>query len=152
MQIIGFTLKKILIERKNPIQGKLEIKSNITIDDIKTEEVTISKSPSLKFDFTFSLDYEPNVAKLEIKGSIIIMDDSEEYKEILKSWKKKKFESTIKTNIFNFILEKCNIKAIQLEDELALPIHLPFPKITNNPTPQKEQKEQKESSNPKYAG
>jgi len=146
MRIIGFTLKKVLIERKNPPKGKTEIKSNINIDNIEKEEVDISERPSLKFDFTFSVNYEPEVASVEIKGSVIALDEKGESKEILKEWKKKRFESNLKTGLFNFILDKCNLKAIQLEEELGLPFHIPFPKLTPAPV------QEKEKTSPKYAG
>jgi len=132
MKIIGFNISKILIERENPIKGKLEIKSGLDIADIKKEEVPISEKPGLKFDFSYKVDYNPNIAKLEIKGSLITLDDDNESKEILEAWKKKKYEHKSKVPIFNFIMSKCNIKAIQLEDEMGLPIHIPLPKLRNN--------------------
>ena len=145
MKIIGFAIKKISIERKNPIKDKYELKSNINIDGIEKEEVSFAQKDSLRFDFTFSVEYNPDIAKVEIKGSVIAMDEKDESKEILKEWKKKKFESPIKVAMFNFILDKCNIKAIQLEDELGLPLHIPFPKLSNAPP-------QPAKDNPKYAG
>jgi len=145
MKILGFSLNKVSIEKKEPIKGKLEIKSNLNIDEIKREEINISDKPALKFDFTYSIDYSPNVAKVEIKGSVITIEEEAEAKEIIKNWKKKKFSSEIKIPLFNLILDKCNLKALQLEDELSLPIHLPLPKLqaqsTSNSNP-----------NPHYAG
>ena len=50
--------------------------------------------------------------------------------------KKKKFTHAMKIPLFNFIMNKCNIKAIQYEDELGLPIHVQMPKLkakSNNP-------------------
>ena len=129
MKIIGFSLKKISVERKNPIKGKLEIKTGLNIENIIKEEVPISDSPALKFDFNYNINYEPNLAKLEIKGSIITLDDKSESEEILKEWKNKKFSHSSKLAIFNFILSKCNIKAIQLEDEIGLPFHIEMPKL-----------------------
>jgi len=32
--------------------------------------------------------------------------------------------------LFNFIMNKCNIKALYLEDEMGLPLHIPLPKIS----------------------
>jgi len=152
MQIIGFSLKKVLIERKNPIKGKLEIKSNINLDNIEKEDISASVKPTLRFDFTFSIKYEPSIADLEMSGAVIAVGEEEQFKEILKEWKKKKFDSNIKVGLFNFILSKCNIKAIQLEDELGLPLHIPFPKLGPAEAPQKEEKDKKDKPSPKYAG
>ena len=122
-------MNKLLVERKNPIKGKLSIKSKLGMDDIKAEEVSVSKNPALKFDFTYEINYEPNVAKIEIKGVVIAIDDKDEGKAILKDWKDKKFLSPVKIPLFNFIMNKCTLKAIELEEELGLPIHIPLPKI-----------------------
>ena len=35
----------------------------------------------------------------------------------------------------NFIMEKCNLKSLQLEEDLALPWHVPLPKITDKAPP-----------------
>jgi hypothetical protein len=143
MKIIGFNISKILVERKSPIKGKLEIKSGLDIENIEKDEVPISPTPALKFDFSYKLDYNPNIAKIEIKGSIVTLDDKDESKDILKKWKKKKFDHASKIPLFNFIMSKCNIKAIQLEDDLGLPLHIPMPKL----------KAQSDNNNPaNYAG
>ncbi len=129
MRIIGFSLEKVLAERKNPIKGKVEVKSNIDIKNIQKQEVAISKSPGLKFDFDFTIDYEPKFANVIISGSVIALDEKEESAEILKEWKKKKFVHPVKLALFNFIMDKCNLKALQLEDDLSLPMHIPLPKL-----------------------
>ena len=133
MKIIGFNLHKLSIERKNALKGKLNIKSKLDIEDIRQEIVPISKSPALKFDFAYSITYEPNVAKTDIKGSVIALDDKNEAESILKEWKSKKFSNQLKVPLFNFILSKCNLKALKLEDELGLPLHIPFPKLRPRP-------------------
>jgi hypothetical protein len=137
MKIIGFSLKKISAEKINPPKGKLEIKSGLNIEDISKEEVTITEKESIKFDFIYTIDYSPEFAKIEIKGTAIVLDDKGESKEIIKEWKKKKFVHPIKLPLFNFIMDKCNLKALELESEIGLPFHLPFPKFTANPTPDK---------------
>lgn len=136
MKIIGFTVSKISGEKKKLIQEKLEIKSNIDIKDIQKQKINISENPGLKIDFEFKVDYDPKVANILIGGSIIVLDDDKQSEDILKNWKKKKFEHPIKLPLFNFIMEKCNLKSLQLEEDLALPFHIPLPKLTNkNTTP-----------------
>jgi len=129
MRIIGFNLSKFSINREEKIDGKLEIKQNINIDDIQKEKITISKDEALKIKFTFSINYEPKFAEVEFKGNIIGMPDKNELKEVLKEWKDKKIPEGMKTGIFNFIMAKCNIKALVLEDEMGLPTHIPMPRI-----------------------
>lgn len=130
MKIIGFSINKVSGEKKKELKGKSEIKSGLNIDEISKEEINISDKSSLKFDFTFNIDYSPDFGNIEIRGSVMILDDKDEGKEILKEWKKKKFIHPVKLPLFNFIMEKCNLKALQLEEELSLPFHIPFPKLT----------------------
>jgi len=84
MKIIGFTINKIQAERKNPVKDKLEIKSGLNIEDITKETVDISKNSAIKFDFTYSVDYTPDVAEIKIKGSVIAIDEKGESKDLLK--------------------------------------------------------------------
>lgn len=158
MKIIGINLAKISIERKNPIKDKLEISSNLNIEDIRKEEVSVSKSSTLLFDFNYTVNYNPNIAQIQIKGSAITFDDQNEAEGILKEWKQKKFEHPIKIALLNFILNKCNIKSMQFEDEMNLPTHINLPQLTQNskeaPKSEKTEKSNnKDSKNPaSYTG
>jgi hypothetical protein len=130
MQIIGFSLNKISVERQEKQQGKLEIKQNINIDNISKDEINISSKEVIKINFTFDVDYSPDFAKVELKGQTILLPEEEELKDILKDWKKKEISEKIKIPLFNFIMSKCNIKALELEDELSLPLHIPMPRLS----------------------
>ena len=130
MQIIGFNLNKISIERKEKQQGKLEIKQNINIDDISKDEINISDKEIVKINFTFSVDYSPDFARVELKGQAVLLPEAEELKEVLKEWKKKQVSDKFRVPLFNFIMGKCNIKALELEDELNLPLHIPMPRLS----------------------
>jgi hypothetical protein len=148
MKIIGFAISKIEAERKKPIDSKVSIKTGINIKNISSEEINISDKPSLKFDFESVLSYEPSLANITISGSVIILDDKEEGKSILDDWKKKKFEHPLKLPLYNFIMEKCTIKALQLEEDLGIPFHIPFPKLTAS----KEEPKKDKVSSASYAG
>lgn len=129
MRVIGFNFEKISIERKESIKGKIEIKSNIGVENVEKEKVDISEKDSLKFTFTYSLKYDPNIASLEFKGFILALVDKDEFKLITKEWKKKKIPEKIRIPLFNLILNKCNLRALQFEEEFNLPIHIPMPKL-----------------------
>ncbi len=129
MQIIGFNLTGISVNRKEKIQGKLEIKQNINIDDVIRDKINISKDEILKINFTFNVNYESDFAKVEFKGIVLLLPEKEELREITKNWKKKKIPEKFRVPLFNFIMSKCNIKALSLEDEMALPLHIPMPKL-----------------------
>jgi hypothetical protein len=133
MQIIGFSLSKILIQRKEKFQGKLEISQNIDIKEVEKEKIPISKDEAVKAQFSFIINYSEDFAKLEFTGYVLLMPEKDELKEILKSWKDKKLPDEIRVPLFNFIMSKCNIKALTLEDEMSLPLHIPMPRLNQSP-------------------
>ena len=132
MRIIGFNLMKISIERKEQIEKELKISQNIGIKEIIKEKIPVSNDEALKITFDFTIDYSGDSAKIEFKGNLIILPEKEETKKILKSWKDKKFTDEFRIPLFNFIMSKCNIKALGLEDELFLPPHIQMPRISPN--------------------
>ena len=129
MNIIGFNFTKISIEKKSTDFSKIEVKSNIDILDIKEVKSELFKlSGSLiAVDFSYTIDYSPEIANLTFKGDILFSVDSKKAKEILKEWESKKIQEDFKSPLFNIILKKSNIKALSFEDEIGLPFHLPLP-------------------------
>lgn len=132
MKIIGFNLTKISIERKEKLEKELKVTQNINIVDITKEKIIISKDESLKISFKLEIDYGGDFANLEFKGNIMLLPEKEETKKILKSWKDKKLSEEFRNPLFNFIMTKCTIKALGLEDELSLPPHIQMPRIAQN--------------------
>jgi len=129
MRIIGFNLTKIAIERKEEISGDLKITQNVDIKELVKEKTPVTKDEVLKIKFKFEIKYSNDIAKLEFEGNIILMPDKDEMKMLLDSWKDKKIPETSRIPLFNFIMSKCNIKALSLEDELNLPLHIPLPRL-----------------------
>lgn len=129
MKIIGFTIRKILAEVKGSQKTDIEVTSNLNLEDIKETKIEPTKQKSIIIDFNFYVDYKPDVAKIEFKGHLILLDDENKTEEIIKSWKQKNLPEEIKLSILNYILEKCNIKSLELEEELGLPLHIPLPKF-----------------------
>lgn len=129
MQIIGFNLTKILIEKKEKLIKNLQINQSIDIKEVIKEIVPISKDEALKMTFNFTIDYKEDFGKVVFEGNLILLPEKEELKSFLKEWKDKKVPAEIRIPLFNFIMNKCNIKALALEDELNLPFHIPLPKV-----------------------
>ena len=130
MRVIGFNFEKISAERKKYFEGNLEIKSNISVKDIKTEKIDIVKDQeALKFDFEFEVDYSKDSASVFLKGFALILIEKDRAKDILKKWKNKKIEEDVRLPLFNLILSKSNLRAMQLEEELGLPLHIPLPRV-----------------------
>lgn len=130
MKIVGFNLTKISIERKEKIEGQLNINQDINIKSIEKEKIPISKEDALKINFNFSINYSGDIAKLLFEGVVFILPERNELKETLNDWKDKKLNEQIKFPLFNFIMGKCNIKALTLEDDMNLPTHIPMPRLS----------------------
>ena len=131
MPIIGFQLEKVSIERHNLIKGKVNVKTDMNFTKISEQTIKdLSKeNRALKFDFDFTIKYNPDIATMEFKGHVLWLDKPEKAKQILEDWKTKKIEEELNWGIRNLIWTKCNIKAFVLEEEIGLPLHLPLPKL-----------------------
>jgi len=133
MKLIGFNFSKISIEKKSDKKENLKINTNINIMDISEIKTDFfnSKETLLGVQFNYTIDYSPSIAKIFFEGNILLSIDPKEAKEILKEWKSKKLQDNFRNIVFNIVFRKCNIKALQLEDEMNLPLHLPMPIIKN---------------------
>ncbi|MEM3405578.1 MAG: hypothetical protein QW117_01225 [Candidatus Pacearchaeota archaeon] len=130
MKIIGFGLTRIEAKKLDNIKDDLKINTNVEIKEIVKEEIESLKDfYPLKISFSFSVNYLENIGYVNIDGYLVISTDKKEFKEILKDWEDKKIEDSIKLIILNFIITKVSLKALQLEEELNLPYHIPFPRI-----------------------
>ncbi len=131
MRIVGFNFTKISVEelKKDYKTGELKIKTSIDISEIKEikSDFLKTKDQVLDIDFSFTVDYNPEVAKVDLKGRLFLAVESKQAKEILKQWKKKKIADEFRRLLFNIILKKSTLKALSLEEELNLPLHMPLP-------------------------
>ena len=136
MQVIGFSFKKISAEKFQPFK-KANVGNNIDFVNIEKEHIDVLKeAEAAKISFTYSLIYEDpekkenKLAELTFQGTIVLSITKEESKEISKAWKKKQLPPPVRIALFNVILRKCTPKAIYLQDEIALPPHIPMPRLT----------------------
>ncbi len=130
MRIIGFNLTKILVEKLEKIDENIQITQNIDIKNILEEDIKIPKNKIIKLVFGLKIDYSKNYGKIDFEGNILILPEGDDIDKILESWKSKKIPENMRVPIFNFIMNKCNIKALYLEDEIGLPLHIPMPKVS----------------------
>jgi len=131
MTVIGFALSRILIERKESIKGKIEIKSKLHVKNMKKEDVKLMEGKDvIRFDFDYLIEYAPDLAKVDMQGHLLVMVEPDMTKSLLKSWSKnQQLPEEIKLNVYNTIFHKCNIKALELEEDFSLPPHLQLPYI-----------------------
>lgn len=141
MKFLGLNYTKIHIEKLKNIVDDLKINANINISDIQKSSSNILKSKDdiLTVKFNYSVSYDPEFANIELQGNLIISIDFKSAKNILKEWESKKIPEEFRESIFNIIFKKSNVKALQLEDEMNLPLHVPLPSIKKQENPSQEQ-------------
>lgn len=131
MRAVGFNFTKINIEKFSDKRENLKVSSNIDISEINEVKGEIFKTKEeflgVKFNYTF--DYKPEFGKLEFSGNLLVALEPKKSKEVLKQWKDEKMPEDFRTFIYNLILKKVNLKALELEDELNFPLHIPMPSV-----------------------
>ncbi|NCO11852.1 hypothetical protein CO038_03635 [Candidatus Pacearchaeota archaeon CG_4_9_14_0_2_um_filter_39_13] len=136
IQILGFSFSKISAEKfdsnlpKGPKQRK--ITTNIKFTEIEKENFALINEETIRVSFNFSVVYEPKHAEITFNGTIMLRMDKEDSKRVMKEWKKRKILPEIQIPLFNIVLNKCTVRALQLEEELNLPTHMPLPRISKN--------------------
>ena len=133
MSIIGFTYTGISAEKTKDIDKKVGIRNNISIKDISEHKIpfTSTDDKSFKVSFEFLTEYSPDFGNIKIDSELFIVRPKKEANEILDEWKKnKKLRQDLVPSYFNFILRKCNLKAMILAEDLNLPSPYPLPKAT----------------------
>ena len=131
MKIIGFNFDKIHIEKISDTRKDLKINTNVDITDVKSSKQKLfqTKEEVIEIKFSYEVDYSPDIAKISLSGHVVLLIDSKTAKNFVKEWKNKKLPEEHRLIIFNVIMKKSNLKAIQLEDEMNLPLHISLPSV-----------------------
>lgn len=147
MQVIGFVFTKIMAERLPTFKKLSGTSLNVEFIELEKEEIALlEKKEPIKITFRASVTYEnkeekkpQKEAEILFEGHLILSAEKDESKDILKAWKKKELPNSFKVPLFNIILKRCTVKALQLEEEIGLPTHLPIPQLTPAPQQQKQE-------------
>jgi len=124
LKLAGSRFTEIKGNRKPDFSGNLNMKTNINIEDFeKTKE-------SIKVTYSFEITYG-ELGKIELKGLLFLTSDNKTLRELQKAWKSKKLDTEEFIAITNVVMQKASVKALEIEEELGLPIHLRMP--TFNP-------------------
>lgn len=129
MRLMGFNFTKMNLEKMSDNLKDLKITTGIDISDIREAKSDFFKSleEMVAVSFEYTINYEKDVAVLKFQGSLIVSVESKQAKEILKQWKDKKIPEEFRLSVFNIILRKASLKALQFEEEFNLPPHIPLP-------------------------
>jgi len=123
MPFIDVLFTKINGNRERKIEKKVEVKASLNFKDPEKDYEDKEKI-SLLFPFSFSIEY--NFADLFFEGFVVYVDEKKNAENLLKNWKKDK---NFTRNLYNYALNKCNLKALFFEEILRLPPHIPFPRL-----------------------
>ena len=131
MRLAAFNFKKISIERLTDSFRNAKINTKINISDIEVidSEVIREDEGLVSVTYSYEIDYDPDMAKINLEGRILLVVSKEKAKEIKESWKKNKMSEAFRITLFNIILRKSNIKALELEEEMGFPPHIPLPSL-----------------------
>lgn len=150
MRLIGFDFTKISGEKSDKFKPEFSSTTNIDISDITEEKAGFLKELEvIKVAFNYSVLYLPKEKKesklgeIILEGHLIFSAEEKEAKELLNSWKKKdekEIATEFRVPLFNLIIRKCSPKALDLEDSLGLPFHIPFPQVKAAKTEKPEEK------------
>jgi ribosomal protein L24 len=150
MTIVKVNLHKVHAERDlNAKGGQIKINNNVSLKNVEDMAFDADGKKGLKFTFTFTCTYEPNLGKIDVEGQVLFVEETNKIEEIKKSWEKdKKVPRDTMEMIINAALHKGNVQAIKISEEVSLPSPLPLPKvksgtIPDSPQPETEPKEAK---------
>jgi len=132
MRVIGFSFKQIAVEKKKEIDRNVKINTQIDINEVSFPKLDLFPGKEItNFEYNFKILYE-DFAEVIFKGSILgLIEDKKQFEELKKSWKLKKIADELRIPLMNVIFSRCNLKAMQLEEDLGLPAHLPGPRISS---------------------
>lgn len=133
MPVVGLQFSKILVEKINPVKGKVQVNNNVVIKDVEKTDLSMgaSKQGALKFIFEFTALYEPKIANMTMNGFLTFFEKPEKVKELSDAWKKdKKLPKEVMSSVLNTILSRCNVEAMLFAREVNLPPPIPLPKVT----------------------
>lgn len=128
ISLLAFNYTKISGQKYPDFKGKLEVNPHINILSIEKQELNVIKQDALKVVFLFNIKYK-DLADIFLEGEMVLKVDSKTFKETLKGWKDKTLDSEIQTIILNIVMQKASIRAMELEDEMGLPIHIRIPRL-----------------------
>ena len=136
MAVIGLQYDKILLERKEPLSGKVSVNNNTKLT--KVEKTEVRGRDAMKFSFVFKVSYlkhldgdkTEEVASITFDGFANVVASAEIIKEEAERWKKEnKVSNELMDGVLNQILERCNIASLMIAREASLPSPVSFPRV-----------------------
>ncbi len=132
MKVVGFNLTNVSANRKHKMESLARINQTIKFTDVEEHDAKgIKEGTILKICFKYALEYEPENADITLEGVMFLHAKDDAGKDLLDEWKKdQKIEKDeYRIPLFNAVITRCHLKALNLEDQLGLPPHAAVPKL-----------------------
>jgi hypothetical protein len=133
MAVIGVHITKITAEKKNSNSvEKIGIENNISVTDVVAKDFSLgsAKQKGLRFVFGFECAYNPDLGSIKLQGDVLYIESVEKIQAIEKEWKdKKSIDRDTMQYVLNAALNKCNIEALKVSQDINLPSPIPLPKV-----------------------
>lgn len=128
MPVIGMQITKIEANRKNNPTPGFKVESVPTIVSVEEKDIPAigNGGKVLAINFTFGVDYKPDIASVKIAGEILYLEEGERVGA--KAWaKSKSLPQDVMIEVYNTIFRKCLLKVLVLSDDMQLPPPLQIP-------------------------
>ncbi len=132
MSVVGFNFTRITAEKKIKPKGKINIRNNVSIKDVKAEEVAVTTDDreGVRVSFEFVSAYDPDIGSIQLLADVLLLENQEKKKAIMDTWKdKKNIPNEFIEPLFNLVLRRCNVKALVLAEDLRLPSPIQMGKV-----------------------
>jgi hypothetical protein len=128
MTIISFNLTRLSGERKTTPMGQLSVSNKTNLKEVV--EKPVGNQKALLFVFQHESSYEPDYAKLQVDGEVLVLSNDEEAAETIAAFKKNAvMDQPVAQRVFNNILNRVSIEALVLSKNLNLPAPFKLPRI-----------------------
>jgi len=134
MAVINVVFNKVSGEKNKEIRGKVGVNTNLNIESVSEAKINFDKNSVdvINVDFIFSAVFDPELGKVTIGGTAVLMEDEKTKNEILSSWKEsKKLPESKALPILNIILNKSQLEVAIISKELNLPLPFKLPQFIN---------------------
>ncbi|MBI5392148.1 hypothetical protein HZB00_04055 [Candidatus Woesearchaeota archaeon] len=139
MALAGFHFSKFTVERLKVFQPSDQISTDVKVTDIVSEDIG-NNELLVKFIFEFSTKYG-SAGNALLAGQVLYVEPTDKGKQIVESWQKeKKTDADLLQQVLNTILFRCNIKCLELANEVGLPPHFDLPRFQFNKPEEKPKK------------
>jgi hypothetical protein len=129
MTVIGFNFSSITAKRNKPAKGQVKINRKCTPTSV--EEVSMGGGQkALRYNFEFSVTYEPGIAEIAFEGKLVELVKEEEHKNVLETWEKnQKIPPQSFERVMNELLDRCHTEALFMAKELSIPAPFKLPGV-----------------------